>query len=256
MNLRKAVTLRVVLAVSLIVGSTITALILVPSVFTPKPDFVISMKPDHILLQVSRYSDNRNSSLITVSSLRNFTGIVTIEVAYPNGIATQLYQSTTGTPQDKILLGKTGNLTMSVSAGSVGNYSVRIVAASGSISHSLIISVIVQNLTITASQESLTIPRGSSRSAELALTGANGLAGNLSLYADARAPGNEGNTVPDPNIIGVFTPINIVLPQRGTVKVNLTISVAAQDSTGERWVLVTVAKGSWDFRLGLQVIVV
>jgi hypothetical protein len=255
-NLRKAVTLRVVLAIGLIVGSTITALILVPIVFTPKPDFVISIRPDHILLQASRYNDGQNSSLITVSSLRNFTGIVSIEVAYPNGIAVQLYPSTTGAPQDKILLGKTGNLTMSVRAGAVGNYSVRIVATSGSISHSLIISAIVQNLTITASQGSLTIPRGSSGSAELTLTGANGLNGNLSLLAVARAPASNGYLVPDPNITAILTPSSIVLPQGGTVKVNLTINVAAQESTGERSVLVTAAKGSWNFRLWLQVIVV
>jgi len=248
MNWKRPAPLWILLIAMLATASATAGVILLPSILSPKPDFIMSgLHPMYV------QANGANQTLITIQATRNFTGIVTVTTDSPPGVGTLLLDPQTWTAKDQVLLGKAGTLSLNVKDGEVGNFTVTVTASSGAISHTASFPVIVQNLTMTSSQSSLMIMRGSSGTTEIDLSSVNGLSGNLSL----------GTTVysgypPDYASSASVSPTNMILSSGGAGKITLTISVGQSDTSSLLRVLVSASmvRQLWTFNLNVQVSVV
>jgi hypothetical protein len=192
-----------------------------------------------------------NTTVITIQAVRDFTGIVTVTTSSPTGLTTSLRDSY-GNPKDQILLGKSGNITLSVGDQTIGNFVVIVTASSGAIRHTQSLQVIAQDLIMSASPSPLAITRVSSRTAELDLSSVNGFSGNVSfstrVYGSASAYLDTLSSA-SPN------PTSIILSPGGTGKIALTISVGQSDTSSSLNVQVFALRQSWQFELDIQVTV-
>lgn len=259
---RKPVPLWVLLIGILATASTTAGVILLPSILSPKPDFTMSgLHPMYVqAIQAFRPGElGSNQTLITIQATRNFTGIVTVTTWSSTGVGTVLLDPQTFGAKDQILLGKAGSLILNVKTREVGNFTVTVIASSGPISHTESFPVIVENLTMTSSPSSLTIMRGSSGTAEINLSGVNGLSGNMSLGTTVYYCGcHLGFYAVDSLSSASVTPTSIILSPGGTGKIALTINVGLSDNNS---VLYAVVKASmvrqlWYFNLTVEVNVV
>jgi hypothetical protein len=234
-------------------ASATSGAILLPSVFAPKPDFIISSFPLMYL-----QAGSTNTTLISIQAIRNFTGILTVTVSSPSGLKTALQDSQTGREKEQILLGTTGNLSLAVNDWQIGYFSVAVTASSGATSHTQSLIVIVQNITMTAIGGShLWIPRGSSANVELHLSSVNGLSGNVSFGAQVYE-GRCGASISCPFSVPVsnasFSPRSIILSPRSIGITTLTINVAQSDNNTFLDITVyATTKQSWSFPLIVQV---
>src|SRR5437870_1352244 len=245
-NWKRPIPLCVFLIGILTTASAIAGVILLPSVLSPKPDFAISsMQPMYV------QGSHINTTVITIQAVRDFTGIVTVTTSSPTGLTTSLRDSH-GDPKDQILLGNSGNITLSVNDQTIGNFVVTVTASSGAIHHTQSLQVIAQDLTMGASPSPLAITRGSSRTAELDLSSVNGFSGNLSfatrVYGSASAYLDTLSSA-SPN------PTSIILSPGGTGKIALTITVGPSDNSSSLSVQVFALRQSWQFELDIQVTV-
>src|SRR2546425_5392995 len=144
-NWKRPVPLWMFLIGIIAIASATSGAFLLPSVFAPKPDFIISNFPTMYL-----QAGYTNTALISIQAIRNFTGILTVTVSSPSGLKTALQDSQTGREKEQILLGTSGNLSLAVNDQKVGYFSVAVTASSGATSHTQSLIVIVQNITMTA----------------------------------------------------------------------------------------------------------
>ena len=260
MNWKRPVPLWVFLIGIIAIASATSGAFLLPSVFAPKPDFIISNFPPMYL-----QAGYTNTTLISIQAIRNFTGILTVTVSSPSGLKTALQDSQTGREKEQILLGTSGNLSLAVNDQKVGYFSVAVTASSGATSHTQSLIVIVQNITMTAIGGShLWIPRGSSRNVELDLSSVNGLSGNVSFGAwvyenrcGASISCPPGLLLPPPGSNASLSPRTIILSPRSIGITTLTINVAESDTSTFLGVSVfATTKQSWSFPLFVQVTIV
>jgi hypothetical protein len=180
-----------------------------------------------------------------VNSVRNFTGIVSLQWTNPNGLS---IVSPSGTPQ--ILLGKTGTITLTIIGKTVGNYTITVTASSGTLVHSTDLTIRVNNLTMTPNPSSLTVPHGSSTMSTIALTSVNGFHGDL--YASSGAFSFDGYgawNIPDNTITTSVAPYISTVPQGGTVQALLNVTVGQGSMVGQRQVLVQFSLATVKIRL-------
>ncbi len=240
-----------VLLVAIILTASFTAgLTVLPGILSPKPDFALSLTSDPLMV----FTQNQfgNSTNIIVDSVRNFTGIVSLQWTTPNGLSLDLYGGTT-----QILLGKTGTSVLSVVGRTVGNYTVVIAASSGTIGHSANLAVRVTNLTMTPNPLSLTIARGSSATSTISLTSVNGF--DSDLYASSGAYSMDGSgywNIPDNTITTNVTPYISTVPPDGTVQVVLNVAVGQSSTIGQRQILVQMSLATVKLRVTIALTVI
>jgi hypothetical protein len=180
-----------------------------------------------------------------VHSVRNFTGIITLQWTVPNGLS---ISSSQGTSQ--ILLGKTGTSTLSIVSRTVGNYTVTVTASSGTITHSANLIVRVTDLTMTPNPPSLTVARGSSALSTITLKSVNGFATDLYASSSAYSFDGQGSwNIPDNTIITNVTPYISTVPQGGTVQAVLNVVVGQGSTVGQRQVLVQMSMPTLKLRI-------
>jgi hypothetical protein len=235
----------------IVMATSITAgLLLVPTLLSPKPDFAVSLDTSSMILTPF---GNGNSSQITIRPIRNFTGIVSLKATtFPAGITASFFDNPTNGFQDTVLLGNAATLGLLVVATMQGNYTVNLIASSGSISHTFLLRAAVQNLTMSATPNSQNIARASSSTVKLDLKSVNGFDGNLSLQDNIII---NATKYPDPNSFANL-PATVILPSGGTVEVVITIQVAQAAQTGYRTVFLEARKGAWNFILTFSFTVV
>ena len=225
-----------VLLVAVILTASVTAgLTVLPGILSPKPDFAVSLASNPLIV----FTQNQfgNSTDLIVNSLRNFTGIVSLQWTTPNGLMVGL---SLGTIQ--ILLGKTGTSVLSIVGRTVGNYTVVVTASSGTIAHSTNLAVRVTNLTMTPKPSSLTIERGSSGTSTISLASVNGF--DSDLYASSGAYSMDGSgdwNVPDNTITTNVTPYISSVPLDGTAQALLNVAVGQSSTVGQRQILVQMS---------------
>jgi hypothetical protein len=228
-----------VLLVAIILAASITAgLTVLPGILSPKPDFAVSFT-DNPLMVFAQNQDGNTTNLV-VASLRNFTGIVSLQRTAPNGLGVSW---PLGTPQ--ILLGKTGITVLSVVGRTVGNYTVVVTGSSGATTHSANLIVRVTNLTMTPSPASLMIARGSSAMSTLSLTSVNGFDGDL--YPSSGAYSFDGRgawNIPDSTIATSVTPYISAVLSGGTFRAVLNVTVGQGSTVGQRQILVQFSLGT------------
>lgn len=221
------------------------ALLVVPAFLVPRPDFALitrnnSMSVIAYYCPASASPCFGNSTVLTLKPIRNFTGIVSItETASSPGITIV----NAGLPNN-ILLGPAIDLKLSVQSATIGNYTITVTASSGSIIHTIIVPVIVQNMTFTLSTTNLTIARGSNGTVQMDMVSVNRLAGNLTMNGIVRL-----NLVTDPNTSVSFSPASLLLQPGGSAHTTVNLIVGSSAATGTRDVILTVNKASFAFAL-------
>src|SRR3989442_1613232 len=143
MRLRAPSPRWLILIVVLAIGSIASSVVAI-TLLSAKPDFSINASPNPLPVRVGQGNSGLGTQFTTVTarSLRNFTGVVTLHIVVPIGVSAHLY-GPNFSAEDKILLGVSGNLSLWTNAVSIGNYTVMIVATSGSLSHSIKLPIIV-----------------------------------------------------------------------------------------------------------------
>ena len=150
---------------------------------TPPPDITLSASPSSLTVLAGVTSN----STITLTSVNNFTGIVTLSSSTsPTGMTGFLNPASI-----TLSRGGTATSSLSVSSATAGNYTETVNATSGSISHSANVTVIVQDYRISASPTSLQLNAGASAISTITATPMNHFAGTLSLSAE----GSSGLTI-------------------------------------------------------------
>jgi hypothetical protein len=234
----------------LVTASVAAGVLLLPSVLSSKPDFVMSLSLHPMYLQAS----GSNQTMITIQPVKNFTGIVTLTTFSSTGLTTRTQDSYTGGAKDQILLGKGGDVRLVVDDKKVGNFTVTVTASSGAISHSASFPVIVENLTMTSTPSSLTIMKGSTGTTEIDLSSVNGLSDNVTLGTSVQ----KQYGYLDPYSNSSVTPTSILVSPHGTGKIVLKISVGQAEIDSVIFVSVgaRTAREPWNFYLYVQVNVV
>ncbi len=197
-------------------------------------DFLISADPARV---GPVYAGSTASSTITVQSLNHFAGPVSLLAISQPGLTATL--SPTG-------LTGSGTSVLTVGAASAGNYTVNVVAYSGELYHTMIITVRVVDFTLTANPDRFVPTReGSQRfRSSIDLTSLQGFTGrvDLSLASPAGFQASLSST-------------SLPLVSGGSVAATLTIRVLGNAQPGTYLVVVTAKTGSLVHTVTVQVLV-
>jgi hypothetical protein len=215
--MKKPIPLWVLLIVLIAAASVIAGFVFVPNLLAPKPDFQLnaSTKSETLLAREDGSFD------VEVTSLNNFTGILSASVNHPSGLSTSLYAP------DAIPLYHTVTIHVQVLPLIVGNYSVTVVVVSGKISHSVSVPYVVEGLLVGSGPNPLNIAYGSRGNETLTITGQNGFSGNLTIGASVGglSPSGARNSV---FVAGVF-PTSAQLTRDGTMTATIVVDATTQD---------------------------
>ena len=127
---------------------------------------------------VNILAGSSGTSTLTATSLGGFSGTVSLSVSAGTGLT-----ATVNPTSLALNSGGTATSTLTVSSGTIGNYTVTVTGTSGSLAHSVSILVIVSDFSISISPLSLSLPRGTSGTSLITVTSLNGFTGTISLSA-------------------------------------------------------------------------
>jgi len=216
--MKKPIPLWVLLIVLIAAASLIAGFVFVPNLLAPKPDFQLnaSTKSETLLAREDGSFD------VEVTSLNNFTGILSASVNHPSGLSTSLYVP------DAIPLYHTVTIHVQVLPLIVGNYSVTVTVVSGKISHSVSVPYVVEGLLVGSGPNPLNIPYGSRGNETLTITGQNGFSGNLTISASVPSLSPDGSNRNSVFVAGVF-PTTAQITRDGTMTATIVIDATSQD---------------------------
>lgn len=204
-------------------ASVVSAAFVIPGIFRSKPDFVLETHPVQSLI----LTGNEEQFVVSVRSINNFSGIVSLRIVPPaSGMNATLF-SNAGIIPDVIPLGHVQNLTLDIRAFSWGNYAVGLIATSGQLYHSTNMFFTVQSVGITATPDTIALSRGSTAGSQIVISGRNGLSGNISFVTSISHPGEI-----DPGLQATVSPSVAKLPLIGNVSATLTVQASA---TARSW---------------------
>jgi ethanolamine utilization microcompartment shell protein EutS len=139
----------------------------------PPPDITISASPPSLIASAGAMS---NSS-ITLASVNNFTGTVTLSSSSsPIGLSRFLNPTSV-----TLSRGGTGRSTLSVSTATAGNYTAMVIATSGSLSRNITVRVQVVDFAITARPTSVIVKAGTPGSSTVTIASLNRFTGAVAL---------------------------------------------------------------------------
>jgi hypothetical protein len=173
----------------------------------PKADF--QMKPNFSSNR-TLISPNQVTLKIAVSSVNGFSGVVAITSNAPPNVNVIIVTSTPGNPV--ILLGTSDTASLTVQATVVGNYTVIVTGTSGKLSHSVTLSLVVQDIGFSASPNPLVCGNNNTANSTITMTSRNGLSGTLNLGGDWHL-----NTVTP-------SPASVYLPEGGSAQAKVTVT--------------------------------
>ena len=193
-------------------------------ILAPTPDYYVSASPSTLTIPQGR----SQTSTITVTSLNNFTGTVSL-TANPTGVTAVLTPASVSPPKNGIAA-STLNVTAPPSL-SPGNYQVGITASNGTTQRSATVNVqvVAPDFTLTTNINTISIIQGSSSTATITIWSQNGFSGRVSLK-DQTTP--SGPTVSQ-------NPPAVNMASGGTQTSNLTISTSPTTPTGTYTITVT-----------------
>src|SRR5882762_2118779 len=116
------------------------------------------------------------TSTITAASVGGFSGTISLSISAGAGLTASVNPTSLA-----LTSGGTATSTLTVSSGTIGNYTVIVTGASGSLSHSVSVLVIVSDFSISINPSSLTLPRGASGTSLITLNSLNGFSGTVTL---------------------------------------------------------------------------
>lgn len=185
------------------------------------PDFSLSASPAMLTIG----SGSSGTSTITITFLNGFSDTVTLSTTAPTGWTADLSPTSISTSGQSTL-----SINVPTSAIS-GTYTVTVTGKSGSLSHtiSLTVQVTSPDFSISASPASLTIRSGSRGTSTITITALNGFTGNVTLSASAPT-----------GLAASLNPVSISTSGKST----LTITVSSNTRTGTYTITVTGKSGT------------
>lgn len=210
------------------------------------PDFTIHANPksEAILVSPSPSYPSNGSNVssggyfnISLTGVRAFNGVITARALPPPGVTVSFLGQK---PEAIPLADSPQSLILVVNAAFVGNYTLQVIATSGSLSHSLTLSIEVQGLTIRADRNPLVLKPGSSNTVDLVLISRNGLTDDLRLDCSTM-----GGACSNPYEVRIGLPFRTIhLPPGGSVHATLTVlSDSYFSSTGSSEISATTRLG-------------
>ncbi len=197
-------------------------------VLPPPPDFAIGAGPPTVgPLNVGV----QGTSTITVTSLNGFTGTVDLTTSQSTGLSASVIPSS--------VTGGSGSSTLTVSAATAGTYTVTVTGTSGSLSHSVgvTVNVVAPDFSLSATS-TLSVPQGSSGDFTVNLQSLGGFSGDIALTVTV-APGGPSASA---------SPATVTLAQGGAGRAVVTVSavggVYSTVAAGVYMVKVTGTSGS------------
>jgi hypothetical protein len=191
-------------------------------VTVPTNDFTIASSPSTIPVAVNA----DGTSTITLSSVASFSGTVTLTVSLPTGVTGSL------SPISVVLVkGGTGVSTLTVNASIAGSFLVNVTGTSGSLSHTITVTVVasVPDFTVQSSVNSVTVNAGAQGTATITVSPVNSFTGTVALASSIS---------PVSGLTCSLTPSSIVLG------VSQTSTLSCGGSAGSYTVTVTGTSGS------------
>jgi len=143
-------------------------------VTVPPNDFALSASPSTISVPVNK----NGMSTINLSSLASFAGTVTLTVSVPNGVTGPL-----SSPAVTLVKGGTGSSVLTVNASLAGSFLVNVTGVSGSLSHTITVTVVaaVPIFTVQSSSTAVSVAAGVQGTALLTVAPVNGFTGTVTL---------------------------------------------------------------------------
>ncbi len=179
-------------------------------------DFQITAAPSSLTILVG----SLGSSSVTLTSLSNFSGNVSLSLSFPSALAASLGKTS-------VLLspGGTGSSTLGVISSTIGNYTVAITAFSGALTRTVQVIVTVVHFGVSSNSNSLTINAGSSANSNITLTSLGGFSGNIVLTTLASSSGLSASIAPSNITLGSGGSANSILRVASSTGGSYTVTV-------------------------------
>jgi len=216
-------------------------------------DFAFAANPTTVTILAGA----AGNSTLTVTAVNGFNGTVNLQLTPSTGL--------TATTTSATIVGS-GSSAMSVSASTSGDYSVTARASSGSLSHTILVTIHVLDYSLVGKPVSIIAPIGSSASSMLTLQSLNRYAGNISLTYTVQATGGASPlggfgggghsiTLAPPSVLPTvsISPQSFQLFAGGTQQSTVTISLPSNLPTGSYTVTVTASDGSLSRQIVISV---
>ena len=164
--LRKPVPLWLLIVALLVLSTVTTGLFLLPKLFSPRADFQLSLSPSSVqvrrepVLLRSSGAENESVSQLTIKSVNGFLGKVSLSASSPSVVGVIMAESSVLLGSDAATFGLNTTVWMAVAASSLGDYSVNIVGSSGSLTHSISLTVHSRDVRVQTTQQSFSIQQG------------------------------------------------------------------------------------------------
>jgi uncharacterized membrane protein len=143
--------------------------------------FTISASPTTVNIQAG----GSGTSSITVLSVAGFMGMINFSTyASPTGLTASISPASIG-----LSPGGLGSSTLTISSSTIGAYAVTVTGTSGSSTHSVTITVNVQDFTLAVNPSSLSLAAGTTGTITVSIASMAGFAGTVSLFAVCRPGG-------------------------------------------------------------------
>ncbi len=206
-KLRRPLPVWALLVAILVTASAAAGSYLVFTQLGSKPDFNMRANPPSVPVLVF---PNEAVFKINVSSLNTFSGVVTLDSKPPPGVNATV---STQVGNRVVFLGKSDTATVTAFAKAVGNYTIRVTGTSGTISHSIDLSLVVQSISMSFNPNPAVVFRYPAN-ATITVTGQNGFSGNVSMLTSDYYPGYYTSPFPNP----------VYVPRGGMATTKISIS--------------------------------
>jgi len=199
-------------------------------------DFTVTTNPATVAITPAV----SGTSTITITSLGGFTGTISLASLPSNGLTASLNPANVTLPPDG-----TTSSTLTVNSSTQGNYTAQVTGTSSSQSHSITLSIIVSDFSITASPNSLSLRRSSTASSLITLKSLNGFSGAVTLSATITPTGPRTS----------LSPTLVTLSSEGSGTSTLSIKSLKKTPIGSYTVTITATSASLSHVITLQVTV-
>jgi uncharacterized membrane protein len=207
-------------------------------------DFALAANP----IAITILAGARGNSTVTIAALNGFTGTVNLVLTPSMGLGATITPSS---------IPGSGTSTMTASPSASGDYSVTISATSGSLSHTIQVTIHVLDYSLTGSPVNIVAPIGSSTSSTLTIQSLSRYAGNLTLTFTVQAAsitsapgGSIGGSHPLIMAPAAVMPAVSISPQSfqlfqgGTQQCTVTISLPSNLPAGNYLITVITSDGT------------
>ena len=204
---------------------------------TPTPDYALTATPSS-----QTVTQGQNTSYtVTVTPSGSFTGAVSFSVAgLPSGATASF------TPASVTSSGTSTLAVTTTTSAPAGTYPLTITGASGSLSHTTSVTLVVNaaavpSYTLSASPSSQTIPQGQSTPYSVTVTPSGGFAGTVTFSVTGLPTGTTGS----------FTPASVA----GAGSSTLTVATSTTTPAGTYALTITGTSGSLTRTTGVTLVV-